>query len=170
MISRLNSSALTGKFLVIAALRGAIAMVIGLAVGETELLTKAVTPNQSHAAYFLVGLFPGWVIGALRRKAKDVFQPPDDGCEALPLCLIDGLDDGIIDRLSEIAILDVQHLSAASPIELAVPTLYPLRRIVDWCDQAILISYVRSKIVYFRNVGLRGAIDFAVLYRDLSVA
>src|SRR6202008_749288 len=79
MISRLNSSALTGKFLLISALRAAIAMVIGLAIGETRVLVGSLSPNQAHGVYFFVGLFPGWVMAALRQKAKEILQPREDG-------------------------------------------------------------------------------------------
>ena len=64
---------------------------------------------------------------------------------------------------------DIQHIAAGDLGVLAAKTTYPVRRIVDWMDQAILISYVRGLIVHFRAVGVRGAIDFAVLYRDEMV-
>jgi hypothetical protein len=80
--------------------------------------------------------------------------------------MIDGLDDGIADRLAETGIWDIVHIATCDPTGLAAQTLYPVRRIIDWMDQAILISYVRNQIVVFRTCGIRGAIDLAGVYQD----
>jgi hypothetical protein len=165
VISRLNSSALTGQFLAVSSVRSGIALVLGFAAADTNIFS-GLTANQGLFVLFFIGLFPSWAMDAVRRKAQEIFKPREQGCEVLPICLIDGLDDGIGDRLAELGVWDIQHITAADPFVLAAKSLYPIRRVIDWMDQAILISYVRGQIVHFRAIGVRGAIDFAVLYQD----
>ena len=165
MISRLNSAALTGKFLAVSAVRSAIALVLGFVAADTNIFSGLST-NQGLFVLFFIGLFPSWAMDALRQRAQAVFKPAGPACDTLPLCMIDGLDDGIADRLAETGIWDIVHIATSDPFDLAAKTLYPLRRILDWMDQAILISYVRGQIIHFRACGLRGAIDFAALYID----
>ena len=167
-IGRLGSASLSGKFLVRLALRCSTSIVLGFVAGELQIFASIVKENQALFLYFALGLFPAWAIGALRRKAKEVFSPDEKGCELLPPCLVDGLDDDTSDRLSELGITDIQHLATADPIELTLRTLLPLNRVLDWIDQAMLISYVRGSIVTFRQTGIRGAIDLSVLYGDIT--
>lgn len=165
VISRLNSSALTGQFLAVSSVRSAIALVLGFAAADTNIFS-GLTGHQSLFILFFIGLFPAWAMDAVRRRAQNLFKARDVGCDVLPLCLIDGLDDGIGDRLAELGVWDIQHIAASDPVVLAAKCLYPIHRVVDWMDQALLISYVRGQISQFRSVGVRGAIDFAVLYMD----
>ncbi|HEV3454911.1 MAG TPA: hypothetical protein VHG32_00045 [Thermoanaerobaculia bacterium] len=165
VMARLNSSALTGKFLALCSLRSAIALILGFAAGDTNLFS-GLSPNQALFVLFFIGLFPSWAMEALRKKAQEVFKVGGTGCQALPLCLVDGLDDGTSDRLAEIGVWDIQHLATSNPFSLVARTLYPIRRIIDWVDQATLITYSGSDIVFFRAVGVRGAIDLSTLYKD----
>ncbi len=164
-ISRLNSAALTGKFLLTSSVRSTIAMILGFVAAATNIFS-GLTPNQSLFVLFFIGLFPSWAMDALTQKASEILKPRAQGNDSLPINMVDGLDDGIADRLSEIGIWDIQHLLAADPFDMANRTLYPLRRIIDWIDQAIFISYIRRDVAHCRSIGVRGAIDFAALYSD----
>jgi hypothetical protein len=165
VISRLNSAALTGKFLAVSSVRSAIALMLGYVAAATNIFS-GLSSNQSRFVLFFIGLFPSWAMDALRKKAQEIFKPAIPACDILPLCMIDGLDDGIADRLAETGLWDIVHIATCDPFGLAAKTLYPVRRIIDWMDQAILISYVRDQIVVFRTCGIRGAIDLAGLYSD----
>jgi len=165
VIKRLNSAALTPEFLTVSAVRSAVALVLGFTAAETNIFS-GLSENQGLFILFFIGLFPSWAMDALRQKAREIFKPSGLGCDGLPLCLIDGLDDGIADHLTEIGIWDVEHVATSNPFKLAAKTIYPLSRVIDWIDQAILINYVRGQIVHFRVCGLRGAIDYACVYRD----
>ncbi len=169
VIGRLNSSALTGKFLLTSSIRSGISLLLGYVVGVFGLFSAITTPKASLFLYFALGLFPSWALGALRNKAKEVFQPAETGCEVLPLCLVDGVEDGVIDRLAEIGITDVEHLATAEPVEFALRTLYPFNRVLDWVDQAILINYVKHAIADFRRQGIRSSIELATLYGDATL-
>lgn len=165
IISRLNSKALTSMFFMVSAVRSAIALVLGFAVADTNVFA-GLSDNQGLFVLFFVGLFPAMAMDALRQRAQQLFKPATPGCDGLPLCLIDGIDDGIADRLAETGIWDIEHVATADAYKLTAQTLYPLRRIIDWMDQALLISYVRTDVVHFRACGLRGAIDLAATYSD----
>jgi hypothetical protein len=164
MINRINANALSARFMLTAALRSAIAMVIGLTAGKVNLFGVKDQAALQGTLFFLIGLFTDWALTMLRARARTVFNQPNDPCDRLPLCFVDGLDDGVIDILDELGIWDVQHLATCEPGELTVRTLYPLHRIIAWIDQAILISYFRRDIVEARKVGISGAIDLATLY------
>jgi hypothetical protein len=165
IISRLNSKALTSMFFMVSAVRSAIALVLGFAAADTNVFA-GLSDHQGLFVLFFIGLFPSMAMDALRRRAQQVFKPVTPGCDVLPLCLIDGIDDGIADRLAETGVWDIEHVATADAFKLTAQTLYPLRRIMDWIDQALLISYVRADMVHFRACGVSGAIDFAALYRD----
>jgi hypothetical protein len=70
-----------------------------------------------------------------------------------PPSFIDGLDGGVIDILDALGIWDVQHLATSEPGELTIRTL---NRIIDWIDQAILISYLHRNIADARLFGIIG--------------
>lgn len=124
LLLRLRAGAVTGKFLLMCALRAAIGAVIGFSAATTAAL--APDGMTSRTVYLLLGMFPNWAYQYLRRKAAELLQASRPGTEPLPLDLVAGLDDGIIDRLAEMGTWDVQHLATSRPVELAIKTLYPL--------------------------------------------
>jgi hypothetical protein len=164
MVIRINANALTYRFMFTAALRSAIALIIGLAAGQLDLFGFLKANGPREAVFFLTGLFTDWAIGSLRTRARGVFQVGEPACDRLPLCLVDGLDDGVIDILDEIGIWDVQHLATMDPGELTLRTLHPFNRVLDWIDQAILISSLRRNVAVARDFGIRGSIDLMTLY------
>jgi hypothetical protein len=165
MIKRINSNALTARFLFTAALRSAIAMMIGLAAGQFDLFGFLNPNGPRETVLFLTGLFTDWALDALRSRARTVFDPvANQTVDQLPLNMVDGLDDGVIDILDEIGIWDIEHLATCEPSELTLRTLYPFNRVADWIDQAVLINYLRRNIPAARDLGIRGAIDLMLLY------
>ncbi len=165
MIKRINSNALTARFMFTAALRSAIAMMIGLAAGQFDLFGFLNPNGPRETVLFLTGLFTDWALDALRNRARTVFDPTaNQTADQLPLDMVDGLDDGVIDILDEIGIWDIEHLATCEPGELTLRTLYPFNRVADWIDQAVLINYLRRNIPAARDLGIRGAIDLMLLY------
>lgn len=165
LVTRINTAALTSRFLINSAVRAAMGIAIGAAValfGPGMFDGGASGP----ALLFAIGLLPQWALTTLRSKAKDWFGVKEDGCETLPLCLVDGLNDGLIDLLNEFGVGDVEHLANADPGELTLQTLFPLSRVVNWIDQALLIQEVRGDIVSFRKVGIACATDLALLHGE----
>jgi len=164
MINRINANALTSRFMFTATLRSTIAVMIGFAAEKIDLFGFLKAEGSKETLFFLCGLFTDWALSSLRTRARTVFSQPDSACDRLPLCYVDGLDDGVIDILDEIGIWDVEHLATSEPGELTIRTLYPFNRINDWIDQAILISYLRRNIVDARKLGIGGAIDLSLTF------
>ncbi|HEX2573060.1 MAG TPA: hypothetical protein VH877_26165 [Polyangia bacterium] len=165
LIYRLRAQALSPKFLFTASLRAAAMLLLGFAVGSTDLLPVDST-GQRMCLYFALGIFPSWAYQALRKKARAVLAPMQPGEDSLPLQLIDGIDDQIAERLEEIGVADAQHLATSDPGDVTMLTLYPFERVIDWIDQAILITYLRDNIRHARALGIRGAIDMRGTYRE----
>ncbi len=164
MINRIHANALSYRFIFTATLRSVVAMAVGYVADRVNLFILVDKTVAVTALFFLIGLFTDWALSALRARARAVFNQPNAACDRLPLCLIDGLDDGMIDILDELGVWDVQHLATSEPAELTIRTLYPFNRVIDWIDQAILILYLRRNIAIAREHGITGAIDLALLY------
>jgi hypothetical protein len=164
MINRIHANALSYRFIFTATLRTAVAMSIGYVSDRVDLFAVAKGSPATYALFFFIGLFTDWALSELRTRARTVFNQPNAACDRLPLCLVDGLDDGMIDILDELGIWDVEHLATSEPAELTIRTLYPFNRVIDWIDQAILIIYLRRNIGIAREHGVTGAIDLSVLY------
>ena len=166
LIGRINTGSLTGRFLIRLAAQSAIALVLGAAAAQVGVGFAIGTERQTLFLYFALGLFPGLVRQALSRRGRAFFAADEAACENLPLCLIDGIDDDTVDRLAEMGITDCQHLATVDPIDFMLKAGYPPMRVLDWIDQAMLVTYIRRRIAAVRVYGIRGAIDFAVLYLD----
>lgn len=167
LISRINTATLTSRFLLNCGVRAAMGIGIGAIIalaGTAMFKTEGIV---APILLFLIGLLPQWALTSLRNKAKEWFAVREDGCETLPVCLVDGLNDGLIDLLSEHGVGDIEHLANADAGELTLQTLFPLARVADWIDQAILIQQVRGDIVHCRKAGIAKATDYARLYGEL---
>ncbi len=168
LIYRMHAAALSSEFLIASTFRVLITLTMGFTAGLVNLLDFGTT-GQTLFLYFLIGAFPTWALQALRRRVKGLLRPSAPGEERLSLEYVDGITDQVTERLEELGISDIQHLATAEPGELSLRTLYPITRIMDWIDQAILINYLRDKIVFARQVGIHGAIDMQLTYRDAQL-
>lgn len=177
MLGRLNAHALSPRFLVNSAIKAAIAILIGfIASSSLGFFQPAVPPAggtanagaTTHMLLFMVGFFHDWALAYIRKKAVDVFQPNQNAATELPVGMIEGVDDATADLLDEMGISSVQHLATQNPLELSMRSLYPIKRVVDWIDQALLTLYFRDKIVAARELGIRGMTDFIAIYEQAS--
>jgi hypothetical protein len=166
LVSRINAAALTSRFLINCAVRTAMGIAIG--AGMSVIGPTVFTGGSGWLLLFLIGMLPQWALTTLRNKAKEWFGVKEDGCETLPICLVDGLNDGLIDLLSELGVGDIEHLAHCDPGELTLQTLFPLARVTNWIDQALLIQEVRGDIVNFRNNGISTATSFARLHAEFA--
>lgn len=168
LIHRIHASALSTEFLLSMTLRATLMMVIGFTIGLTGVFYSELvkeTSNPGIFIYFVVGAFPSWGYEAIRGKARDVLKPNADKVNTnLSLEYVEGMDEPTIERLEEVNISNVQHLSTVDPVELTLKTLYPFHRVIDWIDQAILITYLREGIEAARRLGIRGAIDMRATF------
>lgn len=173
MVARLYANALSSRFMMTSALRTASAVAIGWVFGIVGVTMFAGVPASgdnaskealgSHAVLFMVGLFHNMAIESLRKRASKLFGSPEQE-EDLPVTLVDGIDDTTSDLLTEYGVSSIQHLSTSEPGDLCDRTLLPLDRILDWIDQALLIRYLRRNINAARGIGIRGAINLALVH------
>ncbi|HKO56222.1 MAG TPA: hypothetical protein VJ276_10115 [Thermoanaerobaculia bacterium] len=164
MVGRINSGGMSARFMITASIRSAVAMVLGYAVGATGLIKSDFLAG--NAVYFLTGLFYPMALDYLKATARKVFHQKEPVTKSLPLEMVDGVDDVVADVLTELGVWEVQHLATADPGILTVRSLFSFSRVTDWIDQAILIVYVREKIVDLRALGIRGATDIVSLMKS----
>jgi hypothetical protein len=175
LIHRIHSAALSSEFILSSTLRAALMMVIGFTLGLASpfQLSSAMVGGELRTSelgillYFVVGAFPSWGYEALRRKARELLSPDSVETQSLSLAYVDGLDEPTIDRLAELGISNVQHLATRHPIDLTLKTQYPFRQVVDWIDQALLITVLREGIVEARKLGIGRASDLRALYLEV---
>jgi len=167
LIGRVNSGVLSPKFLLTSALSAAVAMLVGYALGAASIFVPLPIEGTRAAMYFLSGLFNSWAMEGLRQRAMKIFKPSNQPTERLPLGMIDGIQDDEISLLAELGITEVQHLATSDPGVLTIRSLFPFNRVLDWIDQAILITYLRADIVKARQLGIRGALDYVVVIQNI---
>ena len=174
MVARLYANALSPRFLLTSALRTSSCVALGWVFGIVGITAMAGPPDStpgvgaqelsSHAILFLAGLFHNSAIEALRRRAAKLFGTPAPEVEDISLMTVEGIDDTTRDLLTEYGVSTIQHLSTSEPGDLCDRTLLPLDRILDWIDQALLIRYLRRNIAVARTLGIRGAINLALVH------
>jgi hypothetical protein len=76
---------------------------------------------------------------------------------------LQGITGDTIDRLVEADVLTPCHLAFIDPVELSTRTNIPWRSVLDFIDQALLADYLEDKLASLRILGVRGAIELAVL-------
>lgn len=75
----------------------------------------------------------------------------------MPLSILNGVDDGVIDVLEELGITSVQHLATMHAPEVCGRSLYPRERVLDWIDQAILALHTDGRLSDLRSLGIHNA-------------
>jgi len=99
-------------------------------------------------ASFAVGAFPlvAWQLLTAALKKFPPFQAalPNLTCSQ-PLDAIDGLSYWAQVRLAEESIESVPNLATADLVDLMLNTKIPPHRIIDWVDQAILLTYLGTE-------------------------
>jgi hypothetical protein len=161
-IGRLNSGQLHARFMLTAAMRATVALMLGYFVGMTKYFTEAHT-----YAEFLVGLFYPLFVESLKDKAVELFSRKKTVTEPKELQLIDGIDDDVADILDELGLDDVQHMASADPAVLTLRSLYPFERVVDWINQAMLIRRFGDRIEKLRALAIRGIVDWMPLMQPV---
>jgi hypothetical protein len=90
---------------------------------------------------FVIGVFPMVTWQVIRGAASKAFKIALPSLESrLPLERLDGLTVWHETRLEEEDIENVQNMATADIVDLLVNTRFPATRIIDWVDQAILLT------------------------------
>lgn len=95
--------------------------------------------------FFGIAFVPRVLVSSIKRAVSAAAEKisksgTQDKTEELPLDLVQGIDIWKEQRMEEEGIESVQNLATSDVLTLAVKTHYPLRTLIDWIDQAILIN------------------------------
>jgi len=113
--------------------------VVAQALGDT------VKGKEFLVVAFAIGAFPDivwqFVAGAFKKLPGVGWALPSLKT-GIPLSVIDGLTVWHEARLEEEDIENVPNLATADVVDLFLNTKFPPHRIIDWIDQAILLTYL----------------------------
>jgi hypothetical protein len=111
-----------------------------LSMGLSLVVMKAGLEKFEGFVYFSIGfianIFLEWVLENTL-KVLNMNKPKQDD---LPLQMVRGIDIWKEYRLEEESIDNVQNLATADVLELAVRTHYGVRTLIDWIDQALILT------------------------------
>jgi hypothetical protein len=119
-----------------------------------------ITPQVSIVTAFAAGAIPMRRLWAIVEKRANITVPEDPAWPS-DLHLIQGLTKDTRERLILEEIHSIAHLAFADPVRLLFRTNIEWNVILDMIDQALLVNYVGPKIDKLRELGIRGAIEFA---------
>lgn len=106
---------------------------------------------------FFFGFYPKRASLALERVALKVMRDiiPGDGYRALPLSMLAGMSYAHELRLEREGFDNVENLSNADAVDLAVRTCFSYSQLKQWIDQGWLASHLREDYPYFvRRTGI----------------
>jgi hypothetical protein len=106
---------------------------------------------------FFFGFYPKRASLALERVALKVMRNiiPGDGYRALPLSMLAGMSYAHELRLEREGFDNVENLSNADAVDLAVRTCFSYSQLKQWIDQAWIASHLREDYPYFvRRTGI----------------
>jgi hypothetical protein len=128
------------------------------------VVTAAMADELAFPAAIVVGLFPIRSITQFimaKVPALSTKKVPEDGPT---LHLLQGMTAGMQERMAEEGIQRVEHLAYKDPMKLLIRSNVDWELLADLIDQSLLVQHVGAKIADLRSLGVRGAIDMAVLY------
>jgi tetratricopeptide (TPR) repeat protein len=157
-------TSLSYRFLVVFVLSWLITIMVPETTGD------AATPiNRYLLAAFAIGLVPTTGLRIAQRLGTTVLgNAASEFREDQPLSRLDGLNPFHEDRLFLEGIENMQNLASARVVDLMLKTRYPVERIVDWIDQALLHLHARQRIGDFQSLGMRTATDFLDAYEPAA--
>ena len=135
----------------------------------------AVAGRAELAIAFVVGFFPLVGLQALQRvtsRALRRFVPPVTS--DYPLDQLDGFNLWYEARLTEEGVEDMQNLTTMNLVDVILHTRVPVGRLVDWTDQAFLLTHLeradRSELNQLRQAGQQKDQPAAAMRAPLSGA
>jgi tetratricopeptide (TPR) repeat protein len=127
-------------------------------------------PSAQLLAAIVIGFFPMEFLRVVVRAGMAPLGRRFKGFGGGPaLSQLDGLSFFEEDRLWLEGIESQQSLCCANIVDLMLKTRYPVERIVDWMDQALLHLHARERVEAFQACGVRAATDLLDAYSPLDV-
>jgi hypothetical protein len=117
---------------------------------DTEVALPA-SLNLLPIVAFFFGFYPKRASLALERVALKVMRDiiPGDGYRALPLSMLAGMSYSHELRLEREGFDNVENLSNADAVDLAVRTCFSYGQLKQWIDAAWIASHLREDYPYF---------------------
>jgi hypothetical protein len=115
-----------------------------LSLGLALVIMRGGGENWGAEFYFTIGFLANIVLDWLLEKSLkllNINQPKQDD---LPLQMVKGINIWKAYRLEEEGVENVQNLSTADVVDLAMRTHYSARMLIDWIDQAIMLARLTS--------------------------
>lgn len=128
-------------------------------VGLGTFLTSArpASPDTNTAMVYIVawfvGFFPEQGLNWLMAVTQRVLRNRGGISKEKPLSEIEGLSIWHQGRLKQEGIENAQNLAMADIVSLVTSTPFTVRQIIDWIDQAILLSYANINQYSLLNQG-----------------
>lgn len=147
----------TKRFLV-AFIVGAIASLAIAAGGNVVKLQNDDYLTTLYLISFIVGMFPERGMRWLAASAARILGNHSEKDEESKLSKIDGITYWHRGRLEDEGVETIQNLATAHLLTLVVKTPYDVSQVVDWVDQAILVTYTTpEQIKLLKNAGFHRA-------------
>jgi hypothetical protein len=140
-----------------------IGAIVGIGVGTFS--TAAGVPFDVNMATvcivtFFIGFFPEQGLNWITATAQKALRQRGGIAKERRLSEIEGLSIWHQGRLRQEGIENVQNLATADVPALVIGTPFPVHQIVDWVDQAIMLTYAsQEQFETLEKVGLRCASD-----------
>ena len=167
VIRRFLAYDLTPSVYLFTANRSLLAMAISaiMGTGLGTFSTAAGAPFDVNIATvsivaFFIGFFPEQGLNWITATAQKALGQQGGIAKETRLSEIEGLSIWHQGRFRQEGIENVQNLATADVPALVIGTPFPVHQIVDWVDQAILLTYAsQEQFETLEKAGLRGASD-----------
>lgn len=124
------------------------------ASADAKISVLSAVAQHPQMVYFAVGFLANAFLDWVLQLAVKVSGAGTSKREDFSLRMVRGINIWKDYRLEEEGIENAQNLATADVIELAVKTHYPLRTLIDWVDQAMVICRFGPKTCDLENAGL----------------
>jgi hypothetical protein len=126
----------------------------------------------ADVVYLVAGMLPRQFAAIAQGLAQRLLPPSRQPApvRSIPLTLVRGINAEVEERLSEEGIFDVATLAYADAYLLLQSTSFDRRQIVNWIDEALLITVFPDHWQTIQKNGFTGAMDLAWSCRRPSLA
>lgn len=118
-----------------------------LSMGLALVILKVGLDKTEGLIYFSIGFLANIILEWILEQTLKVLSINKPKQEDLPLQMVRGINIWKEYRLGEEGVENVQNLATADVVDLAVRTHYSLRTLIDWIDQALVLTRLTNEQV-----------------------
>ena len=118
-----------------------------LSMGLALVILKLGLDKTEGMIYFSIGFLANIVLEWILEQTLKVLSINKPKQDDLPLQMVRGINIWKEYRLGEEGVENVQNLATADVLDLAVRTHYSLRTLIDWVDQALVLTRLTNEQV-----------------------